>query len=83
MLCLVISFKVERRLVIERRVQTFSIVKHFDVSKQQLLGLLACLGNAAAEVVKAFGLERRSKAFHQRVVVTVATAAHALDDVTV
>ena len=38
--------------------EPFSIVKHFDVSKQHLLSLLSRGRNAIAKVVKALGLER-------------------------
>lgn len=66
------------RGVAQGQVQAFGIVEQLDVTKDFAPGFLARFGDAAAEVVKAFGFERGPKTLHQGVIVTVCLATHAL-----
>ena len=52
-------FELAGRNIAKRGMPPLSIVKHFDVTEQFLLGFLARSRDAAAKVVEALGFERR------------------------
>jgi len=72
-----LSFKVHRRLVTERAEEPRSVVKDLDPFEDRRPRLGA--GGEASAVDQA-AFERASKAFHERVVVAVASAAHVGND---
>lgn len=60
--------------------QSFAIVKHFNVTEHELFGFLACGRNAVTEVIETLGFERGLKAFHNGIIITVCLATHALNN---
>ena len=71
------ALEVERRLVVESRMESGSVIECCHIVEGQELEFC---GRGCRAVLEAIGFEGGPKGFHEGVVITVAFAAHALSD---